>query len=795
MATSDPHVALVGGRRGETEAVVVVRDVLEVANEDSTGRRWHAVSSVLPLLAEAAPDVFLRAVEAGSRDADGSVLTLFQDDSGPLSSSSPHPSLLWAIETLAWKPEYLPRAARLLSVLSRLAPPVKILNRPFNSLRSILVLWSNGTAASLESRVQTLDLLHRYEPDVTWALALALIPSGSDTTSPPASPTYRDWKPDDIDRGVLADDLDRAVDGVVQRACAYAGVDGARWAALVERVASSVHPVHDDVITALEAVDPSTLTQDGRRALSRTLREVAGKHQRYPDARWAMPKGSAERLEALIPTFEPSGAVDRHAWLFDQGAINAFVESGDEGYSERQRRLDAAQDAAIAEVLYEIGIENLAAWTGALSNPEFSARNVGDALARVRPNDSAALALLASADETAQRIGAYYVSHSVRLNGLSWADEVLTEQSETWGAETVSLFLRALPATPDVWRLAEAWGPDVEQHYWGMVHPFVLPSEGDDGFDAARRLVAAGRPRAALHLFQSVGYPDPDAVPLNLLADTLEAAIQTSDTYFDGTTARDIGEHLDRLDTAGFDTDRLAALEWAYLPLFEFDRRPSGVLHRALSADPEFFVQILSFAFRGRGEEPTELSEGEQNRARNAHTLLESWRRVPGSRDDGTIDPELLNGWVQDARRLLAEANRTEIGERYIGRVLRWGPDAKPAPGDDAEAEVTRTDGAFPPVVDWPAEIIRNVIEALASDDLESGFELEVYNSRGVTSRGMTDGGAQERTLSRLYRQRAAHAGAMYPRTSAMLKRIAESYERDAERHDRDAALTEDTWR
>ena len=789
-ATSDPDVALAGGRRGETEAVIVVRDVLEAANEDPTGRRWHAIASVLPLLAEAAPDVFLRAVEAGARDAEGPVLTLFQQDTGFLSSSSPHPSLLWALETLAWDPEHLPRAARLLAILTQLAPPVKILNRPFNSLRSILVLWVNGTAASLDDRVQTLDLVHRVAPDVGWQLALALVPSGSDSASPPASPVYRDWRPDDAG-GIAADDFDRALDGVIQRACAYADTDGARWAALLEQVASSPYPARDTVITALEALNSGALTADGRRALYRTLREVVNKHQRYPDARWSMPTGSAERLEALTPAFEPEGAVDRHAWLFDRGALDAFVESDDEGYGERQLRLDAAQDAALAEILDEVEVGDLPGWTDGLSNPEFSARHVGDALARVRPDDPAALALLTSDGETARRIGASYVSLAVRRNGFEWAERFLAAQSETWQVGTASLFLRALPTSPEVWRLAEDQGTDVERAYWSEVHPFALPSEGGEALEAARKLVAVDRPRAALHLFQSMGYRDADAVPLDLLADTLEVAIQTADTPFDGTTAHDIGEHLDRLDAADFDANRLAKLEWAYLPLFRFDHRPSGVLHRTLAEDPEFFVQMVSFAFRARGEEPAELSEGEQNRASNAHALLESWQTVPGRRDDGTIDSERLAAWVQEALRLLADANRTEIGEQYIGRVLRYGPDAAPAPVGDAAAD----EDAPPPLIDWPTEAIRDVIETAASDHIETGFALEVYNSRGVTSRGMTDGGGQERALSRQYRQRAAFVGPMYPRTSAMLKRIAESYDRDAERHDRDADLTEDTWR
>lgn len=791
LAVSDPDVALVGDRRGQTEAAIVVRDVLGAANEDPTGRRWHAASSVLPLLAEAAPEVFLRAVEAGSRDAESPVLTLFQDVSNSFSGSSPHPSLLWALETLAWSPDYLAPAVRRLAALARLAPPVKILNRPFNSLQSILVLWSNGTAAPPAQRVEMLDLLAKYEPEVAWGLALALIPSGSDATSPPASPVYRDWKPDDADRGVLADELDRALGGVLARACDYAGTDGARWAALLGSATASVFPVRDEVVTALEALDSGVFTPDGRLALYRTVREIVTRHRRFSDARWAMASESVDRLDALLSSFEPTRAADRLAWLFDQHAIDAFADDEDENnWSERQRRHDEAQDAALAEVLAELPVVDLAAWTDALSNPEFSARHVGESLARVRPDDPDALALVASPDVTARRIGSTYINMAARLRGLGWAETVLAEHAGAWDTETTSVFLRSLPTDPAVWRLADAQGEEVKTAYWSAVHPFALPSEGEEALTAARALTAAGRPRAALDLFRQISYRDKEAVPLDVLAATLEAALRSDDEPFGSVSAQDIGRHLDRLDEAEFDADRLAMLEWNYLPLFRFENRQSGVLHRALADEPDFFVQMLSVAYRARSEEPADLTEAEQISARNAHTLLESWRTVPGTQPDGSLDADALASWVREAQALLATADRREVGERHIGRVLRYGPKpATPTETPDSAQDAPKREER------WPVEAVCDVIEEAASDEMESGFELEVYNSRGVTSRGLTDGGSQERALAGRYRRYAAAQGILYPRTSAMLRRLAESYERDAERQDRDADLTEDTWR
>jgi hypothetical protein len=58
---------------------------------------------------------------------------------------------------------------------------------------------------------------------------------------------------------------------------------------------------------------------------------------------------------------------------------------------------------------------------------------------------------------------------------------------------------------------------------------------------------------------------------------------------------------------------------------------------------------------------------------------------------------------------------------------------------------------------------------------------------RGVYSKGIGEGGDQERALAK---QARAWANAMhdFPRTSATLMRIAEGWMRDAERADADAA-------
>lgn len=178
--------------------------------------------------------------------------------------------------------------------------------------------------------------------------------------------------------------------------------------------------------------------------------------------------------------------------------------------------------------------------------------------------------------------------------------------------------------------------------------------------------------------------------------------------------------------------------------------------------------------YRAEGEEPRDLSEAEQARAMTARDLLASWQDVPGTCEDGTVDRDGLFAWVTEARRLLENVGRLRIGDHRIGQVLRYGP------FDDGEK--------------WPCDAISELIEAVASEEMEDGLSMEVYNSRGATTRGLTDGGAQERELAEQYRRFAELAAGSWPRTAALLRRIAKSYEDDARRYDLDADLRQDLW-
>jgi hypothetical protein len=234
-----------------------------------------------------------------------------------------------------------------------------------------------------------------------------------------------------------------------------------------------------------------------------------------------------------------------------------------------------------------------------------------------------------------------------------------------------------------------------------------------------------------------------------------------------------ISELLEVLgESRGIDENKLAMLEWAYLPLLTGPLKTPRILHQKLARDPRFFAEVVSLVFRAKEDEPRDLTVEEKNKAQRGFELLRSWRTIPGTIEGGVIDVDGLMEWIQQAREQLTGIRLKEIGYEMIGQVLSGSPSGP----DDA----------------WPHPAVCEVIERVASEELERGFELGIYNARGVTWRGVTEGGIQERQLQDRFNRLAAAISGRWPRAAAILRRVATSYGRESRAEDQQAKLQED---
>jgi hypothetical protein len=259
---------------------------------------------------------------------------------------------------------------------------------------------------------------------------------------------------------------------------------------------------------------------------------------------------------------------------------------------------------------------------------------------------------------------------------------------------------------------------------------------------------------------------------VDLVARGLDGVLvtQDADPEFDRLSSYDYEQAFELLERNRtiIGEDRLAGLEWAYLPALGL-HPDVPTLYARMAQDPRFFTEIVAAVFKpSSGDDDAELEPKEetnrQRRAENGYRLLTHWSRPPGLLEEGKMDGSALRAWVGEARGLLGERDRADIGDSQIGQVLAA------SPSDE--------DGT------WPGEAVRELIEDLASEHLESGFATAVFNRRGVTTRAPDEGGAQEMDLVRKYRSEAERFADRWPRTAALLRRLADSYEHDARREE-----------
>ena len=344
--------------------------------------------------------------------------------------------------------------------------------------------------------------------------------------------------------------------------------------------------------------------------------------------------------------------------------------------------------------------------------------------------------------------------------------------AEAWGDDALLRIARALPAKPETWAAVAAVSAELEEAYWRTLTVYQIPADGLTEA-ASGKLIDLGRAR---DLLGWLGQHLNNRPPAGLVVQALEAAVREPMPR-DGNGASMLGYHvgrlLDRLEAdPSVSEDKLVHLEWIYFQALRYSQRPARTLHRALARNPQFFVDLLKTIFlpaaeSGVIEDPPKDGEQAQTLARQAYDVLHDWTHVPGADDRGVIDCAALEDWVKQARQLLAQAGRGDIGDYRIGEILA--------------ASVRQPDEP------WPPKAVREIIEVSRSRHLERGLELGVYNRRGVTIRMPHDGGGQERSLAQRYRYDAEALRFDWPRTAAALDRIAENYEDDAQREDQSA--------
>ena len=749
--------------------------VVERVLRDLAGwQGWASIGDQLPFLAEAAPEAVLSAIEDFIADRPADVRALLTDGGDGMTGECRHAGMLWALERLAWHPDHLERCLRLLARLDGLDPDGRWANRPFPAICDILLGPGDPhTYADVPVCLTAVDGLIAEAPQLAWRMLLrAANPSQSRMVRDP--PIYLPARPDGWRpwngeaRRTFLQGMRERLHGLIETG------DGSRVVQALGKIELLPSEAQVAIVTRLSGEDIS-MGQEESNAVWPAVRGVL--HRVRSDG-WGRPlaPGVEDALERTYHRLAPTDPLARVGWLF-QEAHPRLADGQRKNWEEHWHTLEQRRAEAVRDLLPAMDVAELLTWAEGLVD----AHAFGIVLAAVVDvvaDADLAVPMLSLAQVGRDRVPPLLLAYGRRkldILGPAWFARWLgtaAELPEPVAAQAALLCM--LPSTAETWRQVEALGPAVEQLYWkwswGQPEGTV-PAE--DWAHAIDRLLAAGRTGVALRCVLGSDLPVLPGPLLVRLASAVLGELAASHGETGPNLLWELEQLFEQIDRA---TDlpqaEAAVLEWEFLPLLSHARRGPRVLHRMLASDAALFAQMIRWAYKRRdgAAEPEDDIPHVKRRdfANRAEQLLSSWKG-PFSEDRSSgLDEVALGAWVTEVRRLCAEADRAEVGDVRLGEML-------------AGSSNDLADGA------WPHRAVRQVLGTARSEHLDSGFCSGVHDKRGVTCRGLRDGGALERMEADRYENWARKVRSTAPYAARLLGRIAEDYRAQAKWHDGEA--------
>lgn len=738
--------------KAEHTARLAVHSILERADWEL----WASLDDVLPLLAEAAPKEFLDAVENALNSDPCPFDGVFAQEGSGFTGRTYMTGMLWALETLAWDDQYLTRVVITLGELAAKDPGGHWGNRPANSLWTILLPWFPQTVAPVAKRLAAVATLQAELPDVAWRLLLNLLPQIQQTSSMTHKPAWRKIIPDNWKEGATNQDYWKQINAYAEMAINQAKQDRTKLATLVDYFDKLPPAAREKLLSYLDSEEIISLPQEERLPIWNQLTDLVSNHRKYAEAKWAMTPDEVDRIAAVADRLEPESPAYKHRRLFTERDFDLYEETDD--FEQQIEKLFERRKAAVREVNSQGGGQAVIKFAQRVE----SASQVGFAFGAIASpaDDDEVLPSLLEAESTALvQFAIGFVLGRFQRQGWRWVDNIdLTH----WTSDQRAMLLAYLPFSSETWSRAEQLlGEDVSK-YWekARVNPFDAKQDISLAID---HLIENNRVLAATGALQHSVYRK-EPIDSQQIIHVLNALMGSSEAIraMDAHAVVQLIKALQR--NPDTNQNELFKIEWAFLRLLDghLGAYPS-LLQKALAQDPAFFCEIIRAVFRSEKDERNVRTPTEEQQAiaSNAYRLLNEWKTPPGSQEDGDFQGEALNAWLDQVKEICTESGHYKIAMQQVGKVLFYSP---PDP-----------DGL------WIHHSVAKVLNAKDAGEIRRGYEVEIFNSRGVYT--VDPEGKPERELANHYRRRADEVEIRgYHRLATTLREVAASYDREAEK-------------
>lgn len=605
-----------------------------------------SASEILPLFSEASPDSYLILVERALENGSGLSEYLSQEE-GSFIGRRYGSGLFLGIQYAARVAEHFARSMSLLLKLHQLSPLAGL------AIEKILLPWLPQTTASVSARSSMGANL--IEADC-WESLLNLLPNVTTAGSRIPQPTY-------LATEYLPDNVSLSEFWAVSRAYVEAAIEGSHGS--LERSRDLIRNFHS--IIGAECIGKfmkqmektcSNLSDMDSFKLWGDLKNYVSGCEKYSDAAWVPNDESLGVISATLETIRPVGSFFDALYLF---AYDDFELTDGADWQKGEKELQEARVQALERIYEERSWQGIADLVSDCVNKAI----IGACCAKasfeidVREAMFAHLAELGGIGQVAEAFAceSYVIHGDINL---------AIPESSNWPMARSIAFFVSLPCKKAVWEVAERVLGNKSSSYWQKARSCRMVDTAEEANHVLSKYNEAGRCADSILLAHTC-IENELAIDHKLLLESLDKYSPGNgngfETHFIMEVCKYVEGKLPSID--------LAWQEFRIFPLLGRERK-NIYLFKLMSLEPEFFISILSLAYRSKKSEPQD-EKAMENAARRAHDVLWQWREVPGQTPSG-LDEARFGLWVKEAMELAKDVELADIAESIVGQCLFHAP-------------------------------------------------------------------------------------------------------------------------
>lgn len=743
----------------------IVRDILK-----DTDMQWwltYTHENVIPLIAEASPDAFLQYIENDLKKEDSLMMKLFipikKKGFFGVDWEANYSNILFALEMIAWMPEYMMRVCRILAQLSPIVNESNYVNKPINSLMEIFRVWYPMTTVGTSERCMALRTLYRHYPDVTIDLCFKIAENWRHQYGNLPTRVSR-WRLKEINLNIAV--TYKEVFQELQTVCDIIVNHDALSTEQTIKVLSMSLDIRLTKELRGELRDYLVKRQDILKSQQSFYQELKGKINRYrsiPNARWQIPNEELVEFEKLLEGITPENLLDRLEFLFD-GNIHEMPEIRTiKDYDLQNKAIRELRNDAAAQILSTVGIDEVFKYAERLEHPEYLMQGLGsceyamdvfdDVYKYARVNDGSPT----------------YIK--TFFNSYASADrENFLQCVKVWHDDSFAWYpISGICPDDDLWELVDSFDDQQQLEYWRHAYAGNLPPERIEYLlDNYQKAGNADQIISIInHIIHNEGHYQLNheliVNRMHFAMSRMNREVLHSKDYEIDSILKWIEKHPDTTDAD------IMKLEVPYIIVSDEGIKEWRAYHIIVNS-PQYMFELLDNAFYS---ENPDIKEKEIKFRRDhpeqtgmsefCGRFLLNISTTPCTEEDGTIDEERLKGYITQFQEKAEAKGKLGMANHLIGQLLGNCPGC-------IQGE--------PPVA------ICEIIEELNNVEVNNSFHSKIYNRLGSTVRGPFDGGEIEWNRFERFSKTAKRLRTEYLVIASIYEDLAKMYSKEAKHQD-----------